>query len=199
MLAHLNCANSTKGVVSSHLRTGQVFKTSSEGQQDDLWICLSPSCDMVPGQKTSGWYGRVGEFLPFVAVELESCKLETALNSASQNIHLFLRIENDVKAFTFHPNGNLHASPSWEQMFAANQGQFADGTKAFTVHRCAATAGGLVTQSTQATVVGQLRYEYALNLLQRLSGVFSRVGLDFKASASSHPTKSAKSGQGSGT
>jgi hypothetical protein len=38
---------------------------------------------------------------------------------------------------------------------------------------------GLVMRKYQAQVVAQLRYEYALNLMQRLGTSMTRVGLDF--------------------
>jgi hypothetical protein len=38
---------------------------------------------------------------------------------------------------------------------------------------------GLVYERVQARVVSQLRYEYALNLVQRLGTTFTRIGLDF--------------------
>jgi len=34
-----------------------------------------------------------------------------------------------------------------------------------------------------AVIVAQLRYEYALNLIQKLGVEFTRIGLDFSASA----------------
>lgn len=183
MIAHVNCYNSTKPVEASHLRTGQVFELppSAGDTKKSYWICLSPSCDLVPGQKTSGWNSRLRDFLPFAAVELKPCKLETALNHASLNIYLFLRISGEVEAFAFHPEGNLGANPSWEQMFAANRGEFSSNINDLVLHRCAANGASLLADATTAVVVAQLRYEYALNLLQRLGGVFSRVGLDFKS------------------
>ncbi|WP_205930622.1 hypothetical protein, partial [Pseudomonas viridiflava] len=38
---------------------------------------------------------------------------------------------------------------------------------------------GLTFNEQKCEVVAQLRYEYALNLLQKLGGHLSRVGLDF--------------------
>jgi len=39
--------------------------------------------------------------------------------------------------------------------------------------------GSLAHEEYQSTVVAQLRYEYALNLLHRIGAHLSRVGVDF--------------------
>lgn len=36
-------------------------------------------------------------------------------------------------------------------------------------------------EPVKAKIVGQLRYEYALNLIQKLGIEFTRIGLDFSA------------------
>ena len=67
-------------------------------------------------------------------------------------------------------------------MFAANQGCFStEGTWELTLARIRGNGDGIRSESTTGVVVGQVRYEYALNLLHRLGYHLSRVGLDFKA------------------
>ena len=65
-------------------------------------------------------------------------------------------------------------------MFAINQGIFTGYDKNISLRRIDSQQEQLVVLETSAQVVAHLRYEYALNLLQRLAVSLSRVGLDFQ-------------------
>jgi hypothetical protein len=176
----LNCYVSTKTSEGSHLTTGHVLEIMNANEKLEYWVCLSPACDLVPGQKTSGWFGRLGNYLPFSVVFLSEVNETTALAAADQNIYLFLEIDGTIRTFTFNPNGELKSNPSWEQMFALNKGSFVGEERKVNIARLTGDAENLVLHSSQAKVVCQLRYEYALNLLQRLGVSLSRIGLDFR-------------------
>lgn len=176
----LNCYVSTKTSEGSHLTTGHVLEIMNANGKLEYWVCLSPACDLVPGQKTSGWFGRLGNYLPFSVVFLSEVNEKTALAAADQNIYLFLEIEGTIRTFTFNPNGELKSNPSWEQMFALNKGSFVGEERKVNIARLTGDAENLALHSSEAKVVCQLRYEYALNLLQRLGVSLSRIGLDFR-------------------
>jgi len=186
--SHINRYSSSKPTVErGHLTTGHVFRFENGNSGGLYWLCLSPACDMVPGQKPSGWSGRLGDHIPFIAAELFKIKTEKALSSACSGNHLFLEIDGELKCFSFTPppvekggsEGARTPNPKWEQMFAANQGRFDAADKAVVIARASGGAEGLHFNTANACVVAQLRYEYALNLLQRLGANLSRVGLDF--------------------
>ncbi|MFM0019945.1 response regulator receiver domain [Paraburkholderia azotifigens] len=160
----------------SHLMTGHLLKFAN----GELWACLSPACDLMPGQKQGGWFGRLGDHMPFMAVLLHKVRDEVALPSANQNIFIFRAGGGDEGCYSFCPGGKIQSNPHWEQMFAANNGRFSDSTGTISVGRLAQGPNGMEFQNGTAQVIGQLRYEYALNLLQRLGTNFSRVGLDFR-------------------
>ena len=65
-------------------------------------------------------------------------------------------------------------------MFAKQGGLFVEKQSAIVLTRMEENGGGLSGFDCHAEVVCQLRYEYALNLLQRLGGSLSRIGLDFR-------------------
>ncbi|MBW4055838.1 MAG: hypothetical protein HIU83_10650 [Proteobacteria bacterium] len=176
----LNCYISTKTSEGSHLTTGHVLEIMNADERLEYWVCLSPACDLVPGQKTSGWFGRLGNYLPFSVVFLSEVNEKTALAAADQNIYLFLEIDGIIRTFTFNPNGELKSNPSWEQMFALNKGSFVGEERKVNIARLTGDAENLALHSSEAKVVCQLRYEYALNLLQRLGVSLSRIGLDFR-------------------
>jgi hypothetical protein len=78
-------------------------------------------------------------------------------------------------------------------MFAAHEGRFIGDTETAEIRRISAVDGSLtLSDPANVTVVAQLRYEYALNLLQRLGTTLSRVGLDFKAQAKPEPLRATK-------
>lgn len=161
----------------SHLMTGHILKIG-----DDLWACLTPACDLVPGQKKTGWYGRLGDYLPFKAVLLHKVSDELALSQANQNIFVFIPTENNTDCYSFCPSGETHSNPHWEQFFAKNGGRFNDTEGNFSVGRLIESNNTLSFSDSPAKVRCQLRYEYALNLLQRLGHNLSRVGLDYHGS-----------------
>lgn len=172
-LKRFNCFSSTKPIDRSHLTTGHVFRleTAVPGAHH-YWICLSPACDMVPGQGKA----LLGiDSLPFVAVRLYLVEDKQALKNASKNIFLFLKIDEAVRAFSIHEDGNAK-NPVWGQMFARNQGKFHDENK-LNLGSIVIIEGNISLAWAEASVVTQLRSEYALNLLQRIGAVLSRPGL----------------------
>ncbi|MFI3155515.1 MAG: response regulator receiver domain [Methylococcaceae bacterium] len=177
---HINCYNSTKPIDGFHLTTGHILELDSGNPEKEYWICLSPACDLVPGQKTSGLVGRVKDSMPFTAVQLTKIGERKAIEEANHNIYLFLKIDNEICTFSFHPNGQLHSNPVWEQLIAEKEGKFEAEGKELQIWRPGNYSRKRVTMKKfPARVVTQLQYEYALNLLQRFGATMSRVGLDF--------------------
>lgn len=175
ILAAANCYHCTKTIEGNHLTTGHVLKIGTE-----FWLCLSPACDLEPGQE-KGWLKNLKPNMPFKAVRLyEEDKLENALYSVTYGNHLFLKIDSKIKAFSFLPSDSAFSNPRWEQMFVINQGVFANDDKNISIRRVGADQEQLIVLETSAQVVAHLRYEYALNLLQRLAVSLSRVGLSFQ-------------------
>lgn len=184
VLLNSNCHFCSKKPEGWHLTTGHVINI-----EKDYWICLTPACDLVPEQKSGGRYRALYPMMPFKAVRLHPfSRKEDALSKANSNICLFLKIEDEIKAFQFvpiyKPSANLDrppANPVWEEMFADKCGKFEQDTKRLSIARLEWNNDKQEIRSTlhKAVIVSQLRYEYALNLLQRLSMTLSRIGLDF--------------------
>lgn len=157
-----------------HLTTGHVFSIS-----DEYWLCLSPACDMVPLQ-IPGWCTEVfGERLPFVGVKLDKVKPTTALKHIHSNRFIFLRIGDNVCCYCFNDPSGEGSAPHWQILFAEQQGRFSEEGFQFKVSRIEQRKTRLLAKPLKATVIGQLRYEYALNLIQKFGGHLTRVGLDF--------------------
>ena len=154
-----------------HLTTGHVFTI---GQ--DPWVCLSPACDTVPTQLSPAKLDSFGERLPFMAVKL--FPVEKPFKDVQSNRYLFLKIEGVVKEFCFNNPTNPTSAPIWHTLFADRLGAFGPGFS-FGVFMAGRGARGMLQRRYSATVVAQLRYEYALNLVQRLGSTLTRIGLNF--------------------
>lgn len=172
-LKFFNWYSTTKPIDRSHLTTGHILKFNSDGNASDYWICLSPACDMVPGRDRAH---RVKDSLPFVGVKLHPVTIDKALKNATKNVFLFLMIEKNIEAYCFLKDGDLTKSPEWEQIYAQNSGRFEDENK-LRLSSVIEDEGFLKVNNYEATIVAQLRSEYALNFLQRIGVFLSRPGL----------------------
>ncbi|HEY3277414.1 MAG TPA: response regulator receiver domain [Syntrophorhabdaceae bacterium] len=176
-LMSFNWFTSTKPIDRSHLTTGHVFNII--GQEEGLWICLSPACDMVPDRTLDS---SLADCRPFIAVQLHRITRNNALRNATKNIYLFLQIGGNIEAFSIHKEGDIISNPEWKQMLAGNRGRFHEGTN-LSVGWIDQKDGVLGLCWSEASALAQLRSEYALNLLQRIGIFLSRpgLGINFKA------------------
>jgi hypothetical protein len=155
-----------------HLQTGHVFEASGSH-----WVCLSPSCDLVPEQKTSGHYKDVSTLIPFFAVKLQPVNGNKAVDVHS-NRFVFLELREGKKTFCINEPVKWNSAPQWYPLYATNFGKFEPDFR-FKFSKLSMGDVELVSASYDAQVVAQLRYEYALNLVQTLGTTFTRIGLDF--------------------
>lgn len=179
MALYVNHNVCSKGVEGHHLFTGHVLRIDGE-----LWVCLTPACDLEPGRNLGKGNSKdLGNWKPFKAALIEPLlDNKSALLNAARGHHLFLSIDGaDPQAFSFSATADQSALPTlkWQQFYAGNQGIFEAGAPKFLVTSNKAEEGKLNLVETTAEVVAQLRYEYALHLLQRLGSHLARVGLDF--------------------
>jgi len=158
-----------------HIETGHIFQMS-----DEYWICLSPTCDLVPGQKVSGHFKEVAKHMPFLAVKLRSLSegQVSAIKDIQSNRYLFLELKEEIKSFCINDPSQVNSAPHWFPLYAANSGVF-EKDLSIDISKIEMGSSKLVTRKYRAQVIGQLRYEYAINLMQTLGANFTRVGLGF--------------------
>lgn len=152
-----------------HLKTGDVFVL-----EEEYWACLSPACDLVPTQIRKH-HENLGGRLPFLAVKLHEVPGKIDVNS---NLFVFLDLKEGVKTFCFNDQKKEGRLPFWRMFYAENRGRLGKEFR-FTLSYTKAGARKLKSELHDAQVVAQLRYEYALNLLQKLGVSLTRIGLDF--------------------
>jgi len=180
----------SKAVAGYHLAPGHVFKNG-----DAYWICLTPACDLVPGQKSSGRFENVGQNLPFTAVRLQKVmppapdavsKIKKAYEKTYDRAmgagrYMVLNVAGELVTLSLNRPDDESSAPHWFSLFAAKQGVFDPKDAKFKFYKNEqAKNGRLVSRSFEAKIVGQLRYEYALNLMSKLGVTMTRVGLDFQ-------------------
>lgn len=159
-----------------HLTTGHIFEMCG-----DHWLCLSPACDLVPSQVAKWKRKAFGKRLPFIAVRLQAVRQAKALADANSNRYLFLNFNGGVEAFAFNDLTREESVPEWHLLYAVDAGRLTDGKLG--VLRTKTGQNGLCYERQQASIVGQLRYEYALNLVHKLGVSLTRVGLEFTKDA----------------
>ena len=159
-----------------HLTTGHVFSISD----DEYWLCLSPACDMVPSQISSWSSDAFGkQRLPFIAIKLQAISCATLLRNIHSNRFVALQFGEKMRCFCFNEPSRDGSAPHWQVLYAENQGQFNGDDLRFFVSQIVKGRTRLVCRRHKAIVVSQLRYEYALNLIQKLGISLTRIGLDF--------------------
>ena len=154
-----------------HLRTGHVFTMGQEH-----WLCVSPACDLVPSQMSKWQKDAFDKCLPFIGIKLRGTQVGRALGSVNTNRYIFLRSGPEVEAFCF--NTQADSAPEWHLLYAEDRGRLTEG-KELVVSQTQRGPDGLLHARHKALIVGQLRYEYALNLAQKLGGALTRIGLEF--------------------
>ncbi|MCM2453559.1 response regulator receiver domain [Agrobacterium vitis] len=181
-LAHYNAHISTKPVSGWHLHPGHIFKIDQE-----VWVCLSPSCDLVPMQKATAAVrdSSAAAVKPFVAVRLTH-KTEFSRAEVNSNTLIFLKEGKAIKTYSVYPLGGEFGSPVWRLFMASDYGKFeikGDRTADLNLSYLFGKGTTMQVEPVKSRIVGQLRYEYALNLIQKLGVEFTRIGLDFSAPA----------------
>ncbi|OOO29126.1 response regulator receiver domain [Agrobacterium sp. YIC 4121] len=178
--SHYNAHISTKQLSGWHLQPGHIFKIDRE-----VWVCLSPSCDLVPMQKISAAVhgSSVASVKPFVGVKLTPKPTYTG-SEVNSNTLIFLKENDEISTYTVYPRGGEFGSPVWRLFMASDYGKFEigeDRTAELEVSYLSGKGKQMQVEPVRAKLVGQLRYEYALNLIQKLGVEFTRIGLDFSA------------------
>ncbi len=193
VLLHANCFNCSKPVEGYHLTTGHVLELK---ERDSLsyWVCVTPACDLEPGQNKKSLKDRIPITLLRLYDGSSACRkegeegklsdekiLKRFLENATSKKVLFLNFkdDNDVLIFSSIVNIYGNANPYLEDFFVGNSGKFNQDDCKLTLYKTALDNEHLIYKNTEATVVAQLRYEYALDLLLKTGGCKSRIGLDF--------------------
>ncbi|MBW1251366.1 MULTISPECIES: response regulator receiver domain [Pantoea] len=196
-----NCFSCSKKISTHHLVTGHILTFNG-----NYWLCLTPMCDLVPGQKNSD-----NDLISVTLVQMYDARIalrnmresmcdslgisqlpklskidetKEILKYATQNNLLFIRHHNkdeEIKILSFTYGLDGKANPKARDYYVDRQGVFNEDDKKVTLKYAEPSPKGndVNILTTDAEIIAELRYEYALNLLSRLGVSKSRIGLDF--------------------
>ena len=164
---------------SDQLDSGHIFKIGN-----DWWVCATPACDLQPGQNSIAFVGNSDDLRPFTAIQLVEMKRDSLENdhinsgsccfifddAADKVICLGLRSFSDEQK-------PATQKVTWRTFLAKRQGLITE--RAFGVVQIKLNGSGLDTSDVEARILGKLRYEYALNYIQRVGSSVSRIGLGY--------------------
>ncbi|MEQ5776839.1 hypothetical protein J4E05_15025 [Thalassospira sp. NFXS8] len=181
--AHYNSYVSTlplkKG--DDQLDSGHIFKWGG-----DWWVCATPACDLQPGQNTTGFVGESSEQRPFTALKLVEVKNMDDVDDQHVNSGLFCFVEpvdqlgvviclgfQKIEKSEIVPNGKA----TWRTFVAEKNGLISQNKMSMIVPKFVDQK--LVLEAAEAEVVAKLRYEYALNYIQKIGISVTRIGLGY--------------------
>lgn len=155
-----------------HIQTGHILEIENE-----YWVCLTPACDLVPGQSN-----EINGVVPFQAMRLFPNENNKLGGAQSGMLVFFIGDDKKVSTFYSRKGGEKNANIRWERMFALDRGCYDKKSCEIKIGQvCFPEKGEIPTISRKtAKIVSQLRYEYALNLMNHLGQSATRVGLDFR-------------------
>lgn len=184
IVKNINAYACSKPVTGNQLTTGHIIEF-----EDNKYVCLTPACDLVPTQ-LNDWKRKLGTLMPFKLVKLwkseeryvSSKKMssdEKLLTKLNSNEHIVFDDQGIIKCYSLLKSDG--ANPQWEQVFAHSAGllNWNEGIPSITLTQIDSIDNNVGSKVVVAKIVTQLRYEYAINLLQRFGFAQSRVGLDF--------------------
>lgn len=168
-----NLHTSSKTPEGWHLQTGHIFE-----MEEQYWVCLSPSCDLVPREQgdRERTYGK--DIMPFVAVKLQKASDSTRMKSTDGRF-VHLSIDNQVARFAINSPEHYASRKLWHTLYAHDLGKFDPRNKELKVSNLMGGNNEIALKTSGAKIVGHLRYEYALSLAQQFSQFINRIGLDF--------------------
>lgn len=183
-IAHYNSYVSTLPLKNGEdqLDSGHIFKWANE-----WWVCATPACDLQPGQNTTAFVGSSSEQRPFTALKLLPIR-DDELKKDHINSGLFCFVEQQpgdviclglerIEKSTSVANGKA----SWRTFVASQNGLIENNLMQIIVPSFKSDKLELVEGI--AEIVAKLRYEYALNYIQRVGTSVTRIGLGYASSS----------------
>ncbi|WP_454916237.1 response regulator receiver domain [Xanthobacter sediminis] len=169
------------------LMTGLVFGVKSNQGSRQLWVCVTPSCDLVPGQNDAGWDADMKPFKAVYAARLTAvpaAEFDLRLREASRGRHLFLTYKDEPLALEVAAANSRQAR--LEVLFVAHDGRIVNGEfEGFVLN---AKSGVPKLEAKTFKTVAQLRPGYANKFLMDAGMQKARIGLSWAAALPEPPS-----------
>ena len=159
--------------------TGSLFAAQPEPPPEgDVWVCMTPACDLVPREPRSGTWEHTLHPLRHILAMRGVLKKGGAsvLKEAEHGQYVYLMIAG--KPYAVSVIDQSIPNPKLEHFLLDDMGRIKEGS--ISAYRLEKSSAGIPTITQSAfTVIGQLRQLYANRLLQRCGQHLSRIGVDF--------------------
>lgn len=182
-VAHFNSYVSTLPIRSGHnqLDCGHIFLVENE-----WWVCATPACDLQPGQNSIAFVGHSDSLRPFTALKLQPISEELSSQQINSGDYCFVESsEGEIQCLGLNAsNEENELNPekaTWRTFLAKDDGKFSDNTLQLMVPKL--VDDSLVSNEREAAIKGKLRYEYALNYVQKVGSSVTRIGLGYTTTA----------------
>ena len=180
----LNAFLCATAVRNRHVGLGCMFRKveRAPAEQDLLWICVTPACDMVPREpNSSGWHKQLHPLRPMIALRGKVLAAnERLLRAAENGRYVFWTI--DGKRVVVETAAEPARQPKLE-VFIVEKSALLDGNRHFMTYEIArqgeAEQAALSPTKIEMEALAQLRIPYANRLLHEAGHHLSRMGVDF--------------------
>ncbi|MEL7561120.1 response regulator receiver domain [Stutzerimonas chloritidismutans] len=167
------------------LDSGHIFKLD-----DSWWVCATPACDLQPGQSTIAFsQGADSSLRPFTAIRLLPEKNLSALTDRHINSGSYCYVEHEGQILALgllsakaDSNNPAVQKVDWRAFVAKDGGVIKKGKLSLLELRLEVDDMKIRSDQKEASVIAKLRYEYALNYIQRVGVSVSRIGLGYVSS-----------------
>ncbi|WP_033577460.1 response regulator receiver domain [Dickeya chrysanthemi] len=174
----------TGDLVSEQLDSGHIFKLD-----DTWWVCATPACDLQPGQGTIAFKkGTDPSLRPFTAIRLHPVTKLSELTDRHINSGSYCYVEYDgkilglgVKSPKEDTSNPAIQKVDWRAFVAQHGGIIKNGKLSLLELQLELDELNIKSEQREAEIVAKLRYEYALNYIQRVGASVSRIGLGYVA------------------
>ena len=169
---------------SEQLDSGHIFKLD-----EAWWVCATPACDLQPGQSTIAFKNGTDLSLrPFTAIRLHPVKNLSELTDRHINSGSYCYVEYEGKILGLGVKSPKDDSSNpavqkvdWRAFVAQRGGVIENGQLSLLELQLELDNLKIKSDIREAEVVAKLRYEYALNYIQRIGTSVSRIGLGYVA------------------
>jgi hypothetical protein len=149
------------------------------------WVCATPACDLQLGQTKIAFSESGNSSLrPFTALQLQKVPDPKTLTADHINsgTYCFIEVSGNVIGLGVKDPAKDVGEPAnskvtWRSMIAKNGGGITNGQ--LRILDIKLDGDQIAANDEPATVHAKLRYEYALNFIQRVGGSVSRIGLGY--------------------
>ncbi|MDI6539235.1 response regulator receiver domain [Pantoea ananatis] len=166
------------------LDSGHIFRLG-----ETWWVCATPACDLQPGQSIIAFNkGGDTSLRPFTAIKLYRSGPSTLthhhINSGS---YCYVEYKGEIIGLGIRPSKDDVSSPAiqkveWRTFVAEKGGVINNRTLYLLEIQLEFKDSSMKSEQREAEVVAKLRYEYALNYIQRIGASVSRIGLGYVSS-----------------